>query len=224
MANITKIKEQSPLVKAVLALDNGFSELGRLGSQINALEMKSEFDFEHAERLMKRFAETGEAISTEVGQLSTHLNEARTRAEEVAKGVAARAELLGARKEERQKKSDDLQRLAEKVRELNMAMTSLRRPEGETLSEQDRSNMLESLGQFESQMIPLIEQAQNLRADAREAKMKFLEQNAESLAQTLQAARQKILNVQAQPAPQSELKSESLQPSQNPSTEKPIEI
>ena len=45
-------QDQSPLVKAVLALDSHLTELERLGAKINTMDLKSEFDFAHAQRLM----------------------------------------------------------------------------------------------------------------------------------------------------------------------------
>src|SRR4051794_28585430 len=103
--------ELSPLVKSVLALDEYFIELERLGTKINSLDMKSDFDFEHAERLIARFAECGQGVSDEVQNLAQRLNEARTKAETITAGVAERAQLLGARKTSEQTKYEEYRSL-----------------------------------------------------------------------------------------------------------------
>ncbi len=195
-------KIQSPLVKSVLALDEYFSELKRLGTKINSLDMKNQFECEQAQRLMNRFAECGEGISTEVLNLSQSLNAVRAEAEELAQGVTARSEILNARKTEEQKKMEQFQQLSEKVRGLSSEMAQLKQPAGETLTNEQRANIKISLAAFDGQLIPLIEQAQEMRREAHAAKMKVLEQNADSLAQTLQAVRQKLVAIELPNRPQ----------------------
>ena len=193
-------KEQSPLVKAVLALDSYFGDLDRLGAKINDLELKSEFDFEQAERMMTRFAECGQGVADEMIKLSTFLNEARVRAEKSAEGVAARADILRAHNSNRQKLLERFRILGEKVREHSEGLARLRRPEGQVISEEERARVSASLADFGSQLRPLIEEAQELRKAAQVSRMKNLEQNADSLTQTLLAIRDKLssLNLPSQ--------------------------
>lgn len=185
-------KPQSPLVKAVLTLDEHFAELERVGTKINTMELKSEFDLEHAQKLLMRFAECGHGVSEEVTNLGQLLNEARSRAETIASGVAERAAQLQSRKVDEQAKLAEFNELGTKVRELSAGLASLRRGEGEQLTPEDRAKISLSLSQFESQLAPLIEHAQRLRREAHEAKMKSLEQNADSLTQTLQSIQTKL--------------------------------
>ena len=189
---MSKDKDQTDLVKAVLALDEYFSELDRLGANINSLEMKSEFDFEHAEKLMARFAECGQGVSDEVTKLAQHLSVARARAESVAAEVAKRAELVRSRKSSANDKFEEFRQLGEKVRELSEAMNELRRDESQPITDDDRTLITARLVAFEDQLGPLIVRAQALRQDARESKIKLLEQNADSLSQTLLAIQSKI--------------------------------
>jgi hypothetical protein len=185
-------RDLSPLVKAAIALDEYFAELERLGGKLNSLEMKSEFDFEHAEKLMARFAECGQGVSDEVTNLAAHLNEARAKAEVIAGTVAKRAEMVRARKADQHSKFEEYRLIGEGVRELSVALADLKRPEGEKISDEDRAHINLRLSQFEDQLNPLIDRAQTLRKDAQVAKIKLLEQNADSLAQTLQAIRQRL--------------------------------
>ncbi len=163
---LMKNKESSPLVKSVLALDEYFSELERIGAKINTLDMRSEFDFDHAQRLLNRFAECGQGMSEEVSNLSTQLNEARARAEAVAQEMANRAAQVSSRKDDQQKKLDEFRLLGEKVSGLNVAMSQLRQPQGTELSAEDRVSLTASLAEFEEQLSPLIDQAGNLRREA----------------------------------------------------------
>src|SRR5688500_13811499 len=91
------IKNPSPLVSAVLTLDEHFADLNRLSARIEEIDLKSSFDFEQSERLITHFAETGNAITTDINQFVAALNEARTQAEAVAEKVAAKADQLRAR-------------------------------------------------------------------------------------------------------------------------------
>src|SRR3989442_9475416 len=131
-----KIKRDSPLVRSVLALDNYLTELERVGTRINSTDMTSDFDVEYIQKLMTRFAECGQGVSEEVSNLSTQLQEARTRAEAVAQGVSARAELLNSRRNEQNEKLEKFRILGEKVRELNAAISQFRRPHGHGLTDE----------------------------------------------------------------------------------------
>src|SRR5438874_12821316 len=95
-----KVKRDSLLVKAVLALDSYLTELERVGAKINSTDMTSAFDVEYIEKLMTRYAECGKGVSEEVTNLSTQLQAAHARAEAIAQGVSAQAELLNIRRNE----------------------------------------------------------------------------------------------------------------------------
>lgn len=192
MNNLHKIKEQSPLVKSVLALDHHFSELSRLSARIQEMEMRNESDLVQMQRLMNAFAECGQSVSTEVVGLSTALNEARMKAEEDARVVAARAEELQGVQTEREKKLEEFRVLGEKVQVLTSSLHDLKRPEGEQVSEEDRARIAKRLLEVEAQLKPLIEEAQALKKDAQSSKMKGLEQGAHSLSQSLLSVTEKL--------------------------------
>src|SRR6266566_2057182 len=110
-----KSKQDSPLVKSVLALDNYLSELERVGARINSTDMTSDFDVEHLQKLLNRFSECAQGVAEQGANMSTQLHEARTRAEAVAEGVAAQAELWNIRKNEQDEKLERFRILGEKV-------------------------------------------------------------------------------------------------------------
>jgi predicted RNase H-like nuclease (RuvC/YqgF family) len=178
-----KTNRDSALVKAVLALDNHLNELERVGMKINSTDMTSDFDLEYIQKLMARFAECGQGISEEVTNLSTQLQEAQSRAQAVAQGVGRQAELFKIRREEQNKKLEEFGALGEKVRELNAVISGFREHPAELKAQ---------IPVFETQLGLLIEDLQNLRQSARDSRMRALEKNAESLIQTLQAARKKL--------------------------------
>jgi len=188
----SKLKNTSPFVQTVLKLDSHFSDLIRLGGRIESLDMKSDFDFDQAERLIKNFAKSGEGVSEEILLMVNELNELRAKAESAAQLVAVRADLLQARKEEQQKKMEDFRQLGEKVRELTSSLSTFKSPEGESLSDEEREKLSMHLAEFESRLRPLIEEAQTLKKEGQNSKMKTLEQSADSLEQSLSAVSQKL--------------------------------
>src|SRR5262249_16136188 len=156
---------------------------------INSTDMTGNFDVEYIEKLMARFAECGQGVSAEVANFSEQLQQAQVRAQAVAQGVSGQAELLNKRREEQNAKLEEFRVLGEKGRELNAVISPYRRPQGEGLTAEDRAKLASNIPEFEAQLSALIENLLNLRRSARESRMRDLEKNAESLAQTLEAVR-----------------------------------
>ena len=171
-----KARQDSALVKSVVALDNYLSELERIGTKINSTDMKSDFDVDHIQKLMTRFAECGQGVADEVTNLSTHLRDAQQRADSVAQGVSRQAEAFKERQNELNEKLEEFRLLGEKIREVTT----------------NQAKIKEDLPGFEAQLSMLVDELQKLRKSARESKMRSLERNTESLAQKLDAARKKI--------------------------------
>jgi chromosome segregation ATPase len=187
-----KSKQQSPLVHSVLALDQHLSELDRVGTKITSTDMTGDFDTDYIEKLMARFAECGQGVAEEVANLSTHLREAQIRAQAVAQQVTSQAELLNKRRAEVSAKLEEFRLLGEKVRDLNTAISPFRRQQGEALTAEDRAKLASNIPGFEAQLSAVIEELQSFRKSARDARMRALEKNAESLVQTLESARKKL--------------------------------
>jgi oligoendopeptidase F len=187
-----KGKEQSPLVRSVLALDQHLAELHRVGTKITSTDMTDNFDVEFIEKLMARFAECGQAISEEVVNLSARLHEAQSGAQAVAQAVSGQAELLNKRRTEQNAKLEEFRVLGDKVRVLNASISPFRRQQGEALTAEDREKLVSQIPAVQSQLSVLIEELQTFRKSVRDLRMRALEKNAESLAQTLEAARKKL--------------------------------
>ncbi len=185
-------KNQSALATAVLALDNYFSELNRLGAKIEEAELKADFDFDQMQKLLVRFAEYGDGVSREVVAMSQALNDARAQAESAAQKVSAKAMEFQTLQQARQLKMDQFRQLGERVHALNASLMDLKQPEGAPLSDADREMIAARLTEFEKQLLPLINEAEQLKNDAQASKMKILEQGADSLRQSLLAVNQKL--------------------------------
>ncbi len=192
MSETKTIKNPSPLVLAVLALDEHFSELSRLGSRIDETDLKSNFDFEQSERLITRFAEAGQAVSVDIAGFVAALNEARKEAEAVAQKVTVKAELLKARKDEVQEKMVQFQNLSGKVSQLNESLMAFKRDEGSVLTDADRTQLANRLAEVEFQIQSLIDEASALKEVGQNARIKVLEQNADSMRQALLAVSLKL--------------------------------
>ena len=198
MSETIRLKDASPLVKTIVALDKYFGDLDRIGAKIEENALVTETDFEQASKLLALFAERGQGVTEEIMRLSTCLNEARTKASAVADRVAERAAAVNDRNSDQQAKYEQFRLLGEKVRDFNTSVSQLRQPEGTQLSDEERRQISARLLEFDSQLDPLIQEAQELRQYAQDAKMKSLLQNADSLAQTLQSVRGKIRSLGAE--------------------------
>lgn len=194
-----KSKNQSPLVQSVLNLDTHFSDLERLSTRIQDLELKTDFDMNQARQLMARFSESAQAVSTEIVELATRLEEARTRAEENGRIVALKAEELQSKQDNNESKMAAFLKLTAKVAELNEELKTLRKREGEEYSEAEKEAVNGRMARLRLQLQPLIDEANVLKDEARVSKLKVLEQNADSLSQSLSAISQKLALLQPEP-------------------------
>jgi hypothetical protein len=185
------IKRDSPLVQSVLALDNHLNELERVGVKINSTDMTSDIDFEHIQKLMNRFAECGLGVSREVTNLSERLQQAQSRAEAVAQGVSKQADLFKQRSSEYTEKLEQLRQLGEKVRELTAGLSQFSRP-GQSPTDEDRKKLTADIPAFEAGLGRLIQELADFQNSARASRMRALERTAQSLAQSLEAARKKL--------------------------------
>jgi uncharacterized phage infection (PIP) family protein YhgE len=173
-------RHDSPLVNSVLALQDHLAELERIGGKITSADMTAEVDVELIQKLLMRFAECGQRVSDEVKNLSLHLKQAQTRAETIAGSVSRQANAFSVRRNEQNEFLEKFRLLGEKVRALNVSLTS------------ENGALSSNLPLVEQQLRSLIEELQELRNSARTSRIKTLEKSAESLAQSLQALRLKL--------------------------------
>jgi DNA repair exonuclease SbcCD ATPase subunit len=179
-------KDQSPLVQTVVALDHHFLELERIGRMIHEMKLRSDSEFEYGRRLMGYFAEAGEGVTLEITTLSKLLNEARARAEQIGTLVEARTEELSTRRGEHENLSEQFEALALKVGGLSGELNNLKRDPALELTAADRVEISAQLAGVGLRLGPFINEAVRIRNIARAAKIKSVDQKAESMTQTLQ--------------------------------------
>lgn len=187
-----KKKSPSDLVLSVVALDDQFSNLVQLGAKIDELNLKSNSDFDQADRLIARFNEVALGVSDRIGAMSKALTDARVRAESATQSVTAKAEELQVRKNEIQSKMDEFRALGEKVSLLTVSLSDLQPFAGQSISEEDRAKIAARFAEIETQLRPLIAEAQHLKEVAQQSKIKVLEQSADSMYQSLMAVSRKM--------------------------------
>jgi chromosome segregation ATPase len=195
MNDTKKIKDASPLVQSVLSVDNHVNQLERLSERISEMKLNTEADYEQARKLMGHFAEHGEAVSTEIVELSKLLLSTRTRAEAAASKVAARADIVQDRRNIEEEKMAALRALAAKVIVVGQSIQDLNGRSGGAITEDDRAYIVQRMNEVDSQIEPLIEEARELQASARESRLKSVEQQADSLTQSLVNVRKKLATV-----------------------------
>ena len=185
-------KDLSPFGLAAVALDADFVELERLGSQIERLEFDSDSGLERAQRLLARFAETGQRIAEGVVAFSKTLEEARVRAERAAQVVSARAVLVKERQNEAGRMLERFSLLSETVGKISGMLASFKKPAGDVVSAEDRAYIQRQIPDIDRQLGALLDEVLKLKAEARSSKMRSLENSADSLGQTLTSARRKL--------------------------------
>ena len=183
MSDRNRPKHDSPLVTSVLRLENHLAELERVGGKITSMEVSSDVDLEHMQKLLSLFAECGEEISEEVRNLSMQLQQAQSRAEAIAREVSQQANALKVRRSEQQEYLERLSRLGERVHELNATLTA------------DNDSSKPDIPVITEQLAALIGELQDLRNAARTSRLKSLERTADSLAQSLQSLQARLHNL-----------------------------
>lgn len=82
--------------------------------------------------------------------------------------------------------------LGEMVQAITESLGALKKPENEELSGEEKAAMVGRFPEFNEKIAVLINEAGKLVAEAREANLKTLEQNADLMKQTHQSAKNKF--------------------------------
>lgn len=190
------LKNLSSFGQSALVLDGDFEQLEQLSGQLERLEIESETGMEREKELLTRFSETATRVGDSMQGLAKSLEEARARAEKATELVAARAVKIQARQNENDQMLIRFQTLGETVRKVSGAVAQLQKPaDGRKLSDEEKALLLKNLPEIKSQLGVLTEEAKKLKDDARLAKMKTLEKNADSLGQSLASVISKLGNL-----------------------------
>ena len=106
--------------------------------------------------------------------------------------MADRAIEIQRRKEEQDQIQLKFGDLGAKVQQANLELASIKALSGGQLSSEDRVRVPEQLRAMDARLENFIDEAGSIREEARAAKMRSVERNAESLFGTLQSVRRKL--------------------------------
>lgn len=189
MSNSQKL---SAFIESALNLDSAFNELEQLGGQIERLDVETDSGLERAKQLLAKFAECGQRIGEGVQHLAKSLDETRRRAEAAAQAVTTRANDIQKRQEENDQMMARFGSLGVSVKKITESIVHFKKPTGEKMSAEEHEALSKQLPELDAQLSRLIEEAQGLKVDAHQLKLKSIERNADSLSQTLLSARRKL--------------------------------
>lgn len=174
----------SPFGRLAVQLDHEFSELNRLSGQMERMDIESDTELERAIKILNQFAEHGQNVTNGIQEFNKALLDAREQAEKAAQIVGERVGLVQQRKDEREQMQLKLSHLGEKAKQMTADLSNF--------SREDKQQLIAQLQALDVQLADLMNEAQSIKAEANEARMKSIERDAQSLYGMLQSARQKI--------------------------------
>lgn len=185
-------KNSTPFIKAAVALDAEFGRFESLALELDRLNLDSDRGFERGLGILEELERCRERFGPASQDLARTMEESRAK-------TAAAAELVGKREAEvrgRKEKVDVLltryKALGDLVQKVTTAAAQLKAPAAGTISAEDRAVLDARLPELDTQLESLVEQSRILMDDARNANLKVLERNADSLRQSLQSARHRF--------------------------------
>lgn len=193
-----RMEQLSSFGRLAVKLDAEFSELARLGAQIQRLDIDTESGLEHAVKLLGKFAESGKAISEGIQQFSTVLQEARERSESAAQTVSARANDIRDRKMRQADLRGKLLQIEDVVKNVNEDLSQFKRDGKSDPTDADKLQMRAELEKANAALRTLIVDAEATKESAREMKFKTLEREAQALLDTLRSSCRKVDKVLAE--------------------------
>jgi hypothetical protein len=185
-------KDLSAFAQAALTLDAEFAQFERLSGELERLEIDSDSGLERGRLLLTRVSECGQRVGVDIQALASALTEAQARAQAAAQAVSVRADLVQARQQQVNVLADRFKALGEMVRAVTEAVGQLKLSGKSELSPEAKGLLAQHLPELESRLGGLIDEALNIKLEARSAQMKGLERDADSMAQSIQAVQKKI--------------------------------
>lgn len=187
-------KNLSLFGQTALELDSGFTQMQHLARDLESLSIETDSGLERAKKLLGQFEACTQAITDCSQAFSKVLQETKAATEKSAEMVAHRAQAVHERQVESEQMLYRFKTLGEMVRKTTEAVTQVVQPLPGTpaIPEEAHRVLMSRLPDFNEQMGVLVEEAKNLMQDAHKANMKSIERNADSLRQTLQAARHRL--------------------------------
>lgn len=178
----------SEFARAALALDVRFEEFCRLSAELERVSIDSDSGLERARILLKDLNECREGFTPASQDMARALEGARQRTAEAAQKVETREQAVQDRVSHVDQMLSRYRLLGDTVRRVTTAVAELKQsPEG-GLSPDERSMLASKMPEINAQMNIVVDEAKRLMDDARDANMKILERNCDSLRQTVQTS------------------------------------
>ena len=192
-------EELSSFSRLALELDGHFSELSRIGGQIERLDIDSESGLDHAVKLLNQFAEHGNSISQGIQEFAKVLQEARESSEAAARSVSEHAQTIHERKLKQNQMREELNRVSEKVKAANAGLSGLRKDGKSEFNDEEKRQIRAGLKQVNHNLKSFLTDVQAIKESAVQSKFKSIEHEAKKLLDVLRSSSRKIDEVIGEP-------------------------
>ncbi len=192
---MNRSKQESELVSAAEALDEGFRRFEQLTEGIQRVPLNSQKNLLRASEMLTEIAGLGEALQRQLGSVVAAIAKFRQKQEGQADRVQKQAEQVQERSRALQGLLEQYRTLGESARQLNLGLQKL------SASAADGSGALAGLQELEPGIEELMQGASSLAERANALGFADLAHQGDSLRQQLQAVRNKV-NLLRQDTPQ----------------------
>ncbi len=179
--------------QAAVKLDAVLRTYDQLANELEHLEVASDKGLARGQTLLKEVDEARTRLGAEMQNFAQHLQASRERCDQVEAVIASRTDAVNDRLQLADGLFKRFQILGEMVHAITLSLASLKKSDDtEALSSEEKTEMASRLPEFNEKISILIDEAKKLVGEARDSNLKSLEQNADSMHQTLQSAQNKF--------------------------------
>jgi len=189
---VNSVKQLPILSQSARDLDADFAEIEALADQLERLNLDSTRAFAKAQQILARFGECSQRIGGGIQALAQALEQARHNAERAVDLVSSRAAFIQQRQQENDRLVEQFGAIAGEVRKVTEIIDQLRKPDGSKLSPEEKAALPAQLAPLDSVLEKLIGEAHRIKLAARDANLRNLQRDADSLEQSVASARRKL--------------------------------
>ncbi len=186
---MNRSKQESELVAAAEALDEGFRRFEQLTESIQQVPLNSQKNLLRASEMLTEIAGLGEALQRQLGSIVAAIAKFRQQQEGQADRVQKQAEQVQERSRALQGLLEQYRSLGESARQLNLGLQKLSTAPGDASG---ASSLLARLQELEPGVEELMQGASSLTERANALGFSDMAHQADSLSQQLQAVRNKV--------------------------------
>ncbi len=179
--------------QAAVKLDAELQTYDRLANELERLDVTSDKGLTRGQTLLTEVDEARTRLGAEMQQFAQHLQASRERCDKVEEIIAARTNAVNERLQLADSLLKRFQILGDMVHAITQSLSALKKSgDEEELSPEEKKEMASRLPEFNEKIAILITEAKKLVDEAKDNNLKSLEQNADSMRQTLQSAQNKF--------------------------------